>query len=86
MKMGEIAKRINAHLDRFERDPNINKINKYNLTPYYFASASYYGGPRIHVRYISFQQGHSLTKNEALRYLEKLDSGFVGRHFEALEK
>lgn len=85
-KLKEIAERINAHLKRFEADPEINKRLRHGLTPYYCAQAHYSGGARIGVRYISFQVTSKLTKPEATKYLEMLDGGYVGRHYEALRQ
>lgn len=82
----DIAARIDAHLKRFERDPVINKNTKPDgsgLSDYYQAHA-YVGGRWVRVRYISFQGTSSLSRDQAERYLAKLDAGFVGRHFEAL--
>lgn len=93
--MGQLAARINAHLRRFEHDPAINvevscdasytKPGK-GLHSFYNAGACYPGGARLRVVYISYQGGANLTRDEAMRYLAKLDSGFVGRHFEALRE
>jgi hypothetical protein len=82
LKMKEIADRINSHLKRFEADPEINKTDpRYQTRPYYYAGAAYVGGARISVGYVSYQGRHSLTKAEALAYLEWLDDGNVGKHF-----
>lgn len=82
MKLTEIAARINAHLRRFEKDPTINKLDpKYRTRPYWSAGA-WRAGSRVAVIYVSYQGSRTLTKAEALRYLEALDSGFVGRHYE----
>lgn len=86
LKMKEVAERINAHLKRFESDPEINKRGIHGLSPYYGACAFYYRGARLGVRYVSYQGGTSLTKADAVKYLEMLDGGYVGRHYEALRK
>jgi len=84
MKLAEIAQGITAHLKRFEADPIINKMNeKYKTSPFYWPSACD-SGPRIFVSYVSYQGHSSLKKAEALSYLEWLDAGNVGRHYEAL--
>ncbi len=88
----ELAIRICEHLKRFERDPKINRYQKGEGTreqreggfhPYYHAGA-FASGRFVRVTYITYQGSTALTKAEAERYLEKLDNGFVGRHFEAL--
>ena len=81
MKLAEIADRINAHLQRFEADPQINKAI-HTLKPYFWAGAGV-AGRFVRVGYISFQGGSSLSKADAERYLAWLDAGNVGRHFEA---
>lgn len=88
-KLAEIAERISVHLKRFESDTgDINRdehghgVNGRGLRPYYLAQAVAVGS-RVFVQYISYQGHSSLKKNEALAYLEWLDAGNVGRHFEA---
>lgn len=87
--MRELADRIHAHLKRFENDPKINKYtdSKYgNLRPYYGASCVYTRGAKMWVTYISYQNSTPLSKDQAERYVAKLDNGFVGRHFDALKE
>ena len=81
-----LAERINEYLRRFEADKKINARDPDigGLQPYYNAGARYYGGSKLRVIYVSFQCGSMLTRDEAMRYLAKLDAGFVGRHHEAL--
>lgn len=86
LKLKEVAERINAHLRRFEGDPKINKRRAHGLTPYYNAASFYSGGAHVGVCYVSFQGTSHLTKADALKYLEMLDGGFVGRHYEALRQ
>ena len=79
-KLGEIAERITAHLQRFEADPAINVetlVGGMKLTPYYkaFAVAS---GSRVMVKNVSYQCHTNLTKADALAYLAWLDAGNVG--------
>lgn len=82
MRQKEIAKKIAAHLRRFEADPEINAYREgTTLSPYYSAHA-YHAGKWVMVTYISFQGSTSLSKQEALDYLEWLDAGNVGRHYE----
>jgi len=82
----EIAAAINAHLKRFEADRagiNADKPGT-GLRPYFWANA--HGDKRVWVTYITYQGSTSLTKAQAIRYLEMLDAGFVGRHFEAFRQ
>lgn len=91
IKLDEIAKRIHAHLKRFERDPEINKEYSdegrkgLQLHPYYHAGASS-SGNRVLVQYVAYQGSSGLTKAQALQYLAWLDAGNVGKHWKALEK
>jgi hypothetical protein len=86
-EMRELARRIDAHLKRFEADPAINvKGSLYGTRRFYGAHCSYYRGNRISVSYVAYQGTSSMTKMEAKTYLEMLDAGFVGRHFEALRE
>jgi hypothetical protein len=83
-KLAEIASRINAHLKRFERDRSgINKLDSHGLQPYYNAGA-FPAGRYVGVCYINYQGVTNLTKADALKYLAKLDAGYVGRHWDAL--
>lgn len=83
MKLDEIAKRINAHLKRFESDPKINTKTTGNLRRYFVAGAVA-SGTRIFVTYITYQGHSSLSKADALAYLAWLDAGNVGRHYDAV--
>jgi len=83
VKLKEIAERINAHIKRFEADPIINAGDrKYKSRPYYHAHV-HERGNRVFVQYVSYQGPTSLSKERALAYLQWLDNGNVGRHFEA---
>ena len=63
MKLDEIAKRILAHLKRFEADPVINaRDRKYGTTPYYCSMASR-AGSRVAVCYVIYQGASNLTKD-----------------------
>ena len=84
MTLTEIGKRINAYLKQFENNPNINIMNSYDMRPYYNACACRVGR-YVSVKYVSFQQGHTLTREEAERYLKWLEAGNVGTHHEALK-
>jgi hypothetical protein len=81
MNLDEIARRISAHLRRFETDPNINaRHRKYGTTPYYHASAVKHGR-YVKIKYVLYQSGFSVPKDEAVKYLEWLDAGGIGQHF-----
>ena len=79
MKLDEIARRIDSHLRRFADDPAIARPDG-RVTKYWFPNARH-AGARVMIKYISYQFEHSLTKQEAWRYLAWLDAGNVGRHF-----
>lgn len=88
LKLTEIADRIHAHLQRFANDKKVNSFTPEQvalcpslkgLRPYYNPNAVR-SGRYVWITYISYQGGVSLTKGEALRYLEALDNGFIGRH------
>ncbi len=91
MNVKDIAARINAHLQRFEADPEVNRYQCPTpeqtegsaLRPYYHARAWALGG-YVRVTYISYQGSSSLTKANAGKYLAWLDAGHEGRHYEAL--
>jgi hypothetical protein len=89
MKLVEIAARIQAHLERFAADPKTATTQNTNgpRCTRYFRPSAKPGGARVMVIYVSYSyQGESsLTKTDALAYLEWLDAGNVGRHYEALE-
>lgn len=84
--LAEIARRIDAHLKRFEADPVINAPDPvYRTKPYYCAGAqSGAGAKRVLVYYVTYQGGRRLTRAEAETYLAWLDAGNVGRHWKAL--
>lgn len=81
----ELAARIDAHLKRFAADHAINRntlADGTGLSKYYNTSA-FRSGSWIGVIYVSYQGSSKLTYHQAAKYLEMLDAGFVGRHFEA---
>jgi hypothetical protein len=81
-KLKDIAAQIAAHLRRFEADPKINAQPKGRMTRPYYCVNSWAAGPRVFVRYISFQDEFSFTRDEALGYLAWLDAGNAGKHFD----
>lgn len=85
MTMSELAEWINLYLKMFEGDPKINKKDDRNIPRFWHSFCHYPGrGPKISVKYISFQHTSTLSKAEAEKYLEWLEAGNVGRHYEAL--
>lgn len=91
-KIKELAARIDAHLKRFEKDPVINEERFYPHPrtgektsaghPYYYAAASA-SGRWVSIHYVAYQGNSSLTKAQAIKYLDWLDDGNVGRHSKA---
>lgn len=77
----ELASQIDKHLKRFEADPEINVAGGYGR-PYYAAGA-FRAGAYVKVRYVAYQGGANLRRDEAERYLAWLDAGNVGPHYEA---
>lgn len=88
LPLTDIAKRIDAHLKRFERDPGINKkkMGNYGMTQEYWRVAVWRAGAYVQVRYSSPVGNHaSLTRSAAIRYLAWLDAGNVGTHYQVPE-
>ena len=94
----DLAAKIDAHLQRIENDPKLNPserydhekkrwvLDKWGVRDYYNAGAQAIRGPRIAVRYVSYQGTSKITLEEAAAYLTWLDAGNVGRHFEQQKK
>lgn len=88
LKLKEIASRIYSHLKRFELaeqkwvKENCSHDEMQERHSDYFHSNAIQTGNRVSVTYISYQGGTKLTKVEALHYLQGLDNGYEGRHFE----
>jgi len=93
----EIAQKINAHLQRFEKSPKLNpgerydqKTKKWKRDP--SGLRNYYGAHargdrhRVWIVYITYQGGRHLSIEDAQKYLAWLDAGNVGRHYEALRE
>jgi hypothetical protein len=83
----ELAARIDAHLKRLEADATVNRYgderDTRGLRPFYSAGA-YPGGRFVMVAYVSYQGASSLTRDEAIRYLEYLADGGTARHWSVL--
>ncbi len=86
MTLTELAERINKHLKRIERDPELNPIRKNagNTRAFYYAAA-YRGGQFCRVSYVSYQGALSLHREEAEKYLAWLDAGNNGTHYEVVD-
>lgn len=88
----EIATCIRVRLRYFENDPQINPPRYFTDGPYkgescgkaYYKAGAWASGRFVYVSYVNYQGYAHLTKAEAVRYLEWLDAGNVGRHYEAL--
>lgn len=76
----DIAAGIDAHLRRFEADPNINTLSMKRTLAYYHARARV-AGRYVGVMYVSYQDWCRLTRDEAEAYLAWLDAGNVGQHY-----
>jgi hypothetical protein len=83
VKLTEIAKRIDAHLKRFEADPVINARPAPNRIQPYYRAYAWVAGRYVAVSYVTFQGHSNLTKEQAAAYLAWLDAGNVGQHYRA---
>jgi len=79
----EIAAGINKHLVRFEADPKINTRygGPQGTSAYYYARA-WRTGNRVAVSYVTYQGTRKITRAEALAYLDWLNAGNVGKHYD----
>lgn len=82
MKLADLAARIDAHLKRFEADPEINPRNERGLRPYFRAGA-WASARWVYLCYVSYQGPSHVSASDAARYLAWLDAGNVGRHYKA---
>ena len=69
MKLAEIAARIEVHLKGFES---------------YSGARAWAGGRWVYVAYSSYLFDSHLSKADAERYLDWLNAGNIGRHWQAL--
>lgn len=76
LTLKEIARRLNTHLKRIERE---------TLMRFHNAGAYYMGGARIRITYVSREGGTTLTRPKAIAYLDWLDAGNVGYHDERVQ-
>ena len=77
----EIAARIDAHLKRFEADPVIDIMASDGLPLFYHAAAVQVGG-FVSLTYRLYQNGARIRRDRALAYLEWLDAGNIGKHYD----
>ena len=85
MKLAELAGRIRTHLARLEADDNVN-VSSDGKRKLFWCSGATSSGNRVFCIYVAYQGDTSLTRDQATRYLAKLEDGFIGRHFEALRE
>jgi hypothetical protein len=81
MKLSELASKIRSHLRRLEHDPAINVTSDEGMPRYHKATAVE-KGRGIKVTYVSFQPPHSLDREAAEAYLQRLDAGHRGTHLD----
>ena len=79
-KLKEIAARIYAKLKQFAADPKVNKRNG-GVARFWMVNA-YDAGRFVGVIYVSYQGPSMLKKQQALAYMEWLEAGNVGTHYE----
>jgi len=77
IKLAEIAEEINRYLRDFEL--NHNEVAHGGRK--YYCTRCFNSGRYVMVQYISYQGTTSLTKDEAIRYLEWLRAGNIGKHW-----
>lgn len=93
----DLAEKIDAHLQRFEKDNKVNWSRRWDKTTEHWVSdpngvRPYYGARavgnrhRVWVIYVTFQSGSYLSIEDAEKYLAWLDDGNEGRHYEALRE
>lgn len=91
MTVKEIARRIDAHLKRFERDSKINAEQFFlsrrtgkreSSGRHYFYAGAWAAGRWVGVIYVSYQGHTNLSRDAASRYLDWLDAGNVGTHYQ----
>jgi hypothetical protein len=88
MTITQIAAKIDAHLKRWQADPAINKtIHQREMRLKTFCMAGCHRAGRfIQITYVSYIGHHSLVKFQAEKYLEWIEAGNVGYHWDAMEE
>lgn len=80
LKLTEVASRIYAKLKLFAADPILSK--RPNGHARFWTPNAYNSGRYVCVVYISYQGATSLVKADAIAYMEWLEAGNVGTHYE----
>jgi hypothetical protein len=89
-KLSDIATSIGAHLRQFSQTPSIAEKSwidgngKERKLTLFWSPRCFRAGSRVKIRYVNYQYESSMTKAEALQYLEWLNAGNVGRHYDCL--
>lgn len=81
-RLDDIAARINAHLKRWEDDPVINAIPDGRTTRPFFHAWAQRNGRYVAISYVSYQLTTHMSKAEAIKYLEWIEAGNVGTHYQ----
>lgn len=81
-----LAERITNHLRRFEADPSINTPITPDQPglPRFYQAGAWVAGSRLGICYVSYQNGTTLSADDAALYLRWLDLGHTGRHSQLL--
>lgn len=74
----ELAQRIDAHLDRIAAQ---EKASGTEIAGMYYPSATP-AGRYVMITYVAYQDEQSMTREEAGAYLDWLDAGNVGTHYD----
>lgn len=88
----DLGLKINRHLQRFSRDPQISLGKRYDEEAKAWMPGDYYGAHsrgdrhRVWIIYVAYQESSYLEIAVAQKYLEWLDAGNVGRHGSALQE
>ena len=78
MTLSEIAKRIDAHLQRIESNPDLNLESKYGKL--FHNAQAWRAGRFCQISYKSYWSPQSISKELARAYLDWLDAGNSGSH------
>lgn len=77
MTCEQIANKIFVYLKKFEQEEN-KAINVYQ--------PNVWGTTKVNIRYVDYYTYDTLTKKEALEYLEWLEKGNIGTHWDLDKK
>jgi hypothetical protein len=81
LPLSVIANRIHKHLQRMEKDPAINTQYHPSMRAFDRPSARAIG-VYIYISYVARLGASEINRKRAERYLEYLDQGGTGKHFE----